>query len=288
MILTDLPDTAAPPAPLSTDQVACLGAVDDVLLDRLRHEVLTVPAGWQLSYGAYQSGGWATLSLLNGSGDPADVTITDCEQPVATSLLERMPATRGLLSGLNLAYMWVRLARLDGNAFLWEHRDYTELSTRERYRLHLPVCTNSSAYLVTGGTAVHMTAGRWWRLTPTYAHGVCNLRGPARLHLIADCYASDTLHRLAHAAELPSCAIRPLPAATADDLARHAQEAERLAVLGWVKAAERSLLQLPYRYALPEGHAYDMISDLHTGLGDAATAAAWQAKRTLMLTGVAA
>ncbi|MEO3863694.1 aspartyl/asparaginyl beta-hydroxylase domain-containing protein [Acrocarpospora sp. B8E8] len=287
MITTDLHDTATPTAAL-TDQVACLDLITDTRLERLRHEVLTVPADWQISYEEYQSGGWATLSLLNGSGDPADVTITDCQRPMATSLLERMPATRALLDELGLSYMWVRLARLDGNAFLWEHRDYTELDAVERYRLHLPILTNSSAYLVTGGMAVHMTAGLWWRLTPTYAHGVCNLRGPQRIHLIADCYDDEAMRRLTAGAHLPETGVRVLPAATDDDLFQHARTAADLAALGWVQAAERSLLQLTYRYALPEGDAYDMISDLHAGRGDAAAAAAWQAKKTLMLTGVRA
>ncbi|WP_214107278.1 aspartyl/asparaginyl beta-hydroxylase domain-containing protein [Acrocarpospora catenulata] len=287
MITTDLHDDTATSTAL-IDQVGCLASITDTRLERLRHEALTVPTDWQISYEEYQSGGWATLSLLNGSGDPADVTITDCERPVATLLLERMPATRALLDELGLSYMWVRLARLDSNAFLWEHRDYTELNTIERYRLHLPILTNSSAYLVTAGAAVHMTAGRWWRLTPTYAHGVCNLRGPQRIHLIADCYDDEALRHLTADAHLPETGVRILPTATPDELLQHAQTAADLAALGWVEAAERSLLQLFYHYALSEGHTYDMIRDLHAGRGDAAAAAGWQAKKAFMLTGVRA
>ncbi|MFH9400783.1 hypothetical protein ACH4JS_13570 [Streptomyces sp. NPDC017638] len=48
-----------------------------------------------------------------------------------------------------------------------------------------------------------MTGGRIWRLTPTYAHGVCNLLGPDRIHLIADVYGDDAYQRLAERAQMP-------------------------------------------------------------------------------------
>lgn len=264
------------------DQVACLDRLDDALLERLRHEVLTVPTGWKTEYGDYQSGGWGTLSLLNATGDPADVTIADCD-PVETSLLAAMPTARTLLRALGLRYMWVRLARLDANAFLWEHRDYTELDEVDRYRLHIPVVTNSSAFLVTGGTAVHMTAGRIWRLTPTYAHGVCNLLGPERIHLIADCYADRRLDELTADPQLPDSGVRRLPPATEADLARHARTAAGMAGLGYVQAAERYLLRLFYAYALPEGRVYDLIADLYEHRDDDVAASDWRAKKTLML-----
>ncbi|MEU6617488.1 aspartyl/asparaginyl beta-hydroxylase domain-containing protein [Streptomyces sp. NPDC004041] len=54
----------------------------------------------------------------------------------------------------------MRLARLEPNACLWEHCDYDELDEVERHRLHIPLHTNSSAFLVTGGTKVHMGGGR--------------------------------------------------------------------------------------------------------------------------------
>jgi len=84
--------------------------------------------------------------------------------------------------------MWVRLAKLTPNSFLWEHRDYADLPRTPRRRLHLPLFTNPSAVLVTGGAQINLTAGYLWRLLPTYAHGACNLLGPDRLHLIIDVY----------------------------------------------------------------------------------------------------
>lgn len=263
-------------------QIAQLDAVDSAQLERMRHEALTARAPWKAEYGAYQSGGWWTTSLMNASGHAADVTIGDCAaQP--TGLLQQMPATAAFLAALGLHFMWVRLARLEGNAFLWEHRDYDELDQVERHRLHIPLHTNSSAFLVTGGAKVHMAGGRIWRLTPTYAHGVCNLLGPDRIHLIADVYADDAYHRLASRPTLHPALAERLPAADEAVLGERFSTARNLATLGYAGAAERMLLRLFYTFALPEGTAYDLIAQLHASLGDMEAATRWEtAKRRLL------
>ncbi|WP_416973902.1 aspartyl/asparaginyl beta-hydroxylase domain-containing protein [Streptomyces sp. 4F14] len=264
-----------------SEQITQLQKLDNALVERMRHEALTAPAPWKAEYGEFQSGGWWTTSLMNASGDAADVRITDgAARP--TALLESMPATANLLAGLGLSYMWVRLARLEPNAFLWEHRDYDELDRVERYRLHVPLHTNSSAFLVTGGTKVHLDGGRIWQLTPTYAHGVCNLLGPDRVHLIADVYADNAYRRLARRAQEPPDAEH-LPCASEADLAERLAAARRLADLGFTPAAEQLLLRLFYSFALPEGTVYDLIAGLHTALGDSTAHQRWTAAKSKLL-----
>lgn len=264
------------------EQVGRVCALEGAVLDRMRHEALTVPEGWVAEYGEFQSGGWWTLSLFNASGDPADVTIADCDA-VPTSLLERMPMTRALLDSLGLVYMWVRLAKLAPNSFLWEHRDYGELSDRERHRLHIPLQTNPSAGLVLGGAKVRLAVGDLWRLVPTNAHGACNLLGPDRIHLILDCYGNDGFVELARQSRLHDGDAVMLPSASEVDLDRHVEDAVRLARLGYTKTAERSLLRLYYRYSLPEGRVYDLLASMHTALAQPERAQAWQAKKNLVL-----
>lgn len=268
-------------------QIACLQTIDASLLERLRHEALTVPdeRAWVDEYSKFQSGGWSTLSLLNDSGSPGDVRIRDCN-PIETTLLQRMPVTRNFLESLGIRYMWVRLARLRPNSFLWEHRDYNELNGSERQRLHIPLMTNSSASLVTGGVRVHLRPGRLWRLAPTHVHGACNLLGPDRYHLLLDCYSDDRLAELTANEWLDRDDVVIMPSAADSELERHRQKALSLARLGYSQSAEKYLLRLFYEHALPEGRIYDLIASLYDELGDGDMAGEWRGNK-LTLLGVA-
>jgi hypothetical protein len=263
-------------------QIAHLEQIDKARVEQLRHEALTAPVPWTAEYGLYQSGGWWTASLMNATGNAADVTIHDCAAK-PTELLEHMPATAELLAGLGLSYMWVRLARLEANAFLWEHRDYRELRQVRRHRLHLPLRTNSSAFLVTGGIKIHLASGGIWRLTPTHAHGVCNLLGPDRIHLIADVYHDGAYRRLAEKASLHRSQIEPLPAAPPNVLNDHLAAARQLASGGAADAAERLLLRLFYSYAMPEGAVYDLIARMYAESGDSQTVSRWLSTKNTVL-----
>lgn len=273
---------ARTPSPAALQQVARVDRLDAGLLERLRHEALTVPTGWVTEYGRYQSGGWWTLSLLNDSGVPTEVTIKDCD-PVETTLLQRMPVTRKFLSSLGVRYMWARLAKLGPNSFLWEHRDYAELNDLERYRLHVPLVTNSSAALVTGGAKIHLSAGHLWRLTPTHVHGACNLFGPDRVHLILDCYTNGGLARLTASEPLCDTDVVALPTGTTAQLGEHLATARGLANLGYEGSAEKYLLRLFYEYALPEGCVYDLIASLYDALKYTAKAEVWRTNKAVLL-----
>jgi Aspartyl/Asparaginyl beta-hydroxylase len=264
-------------------EVAALRRLEPSLVERLRHEALTVPRDWVVEYGDYQNGGWHTLSLMNDTGDPRDVTIRDCREPQPTTLLTQMPAVRELLDGLGVRCMWARLARLDHGAFLWEHRDYGELDEVERHRLHIPMVTSPSAYLVVGGTKVHMSVGRVWRLTPTSPHGVCNRLGPSRIHLIIDCYADAAFQALDDGEKAAPGDVTLLPEPTTPVIDETFATAASLAELGYSHAAETTLLGLFYQYAMPEGRTYDLIADMYAGLHRDGDAERWRSKKNVML-----
>ncbi|MFE7752139.1 aspartyl/asparaginyl beta-hydroxylase domain-containing protein [Streptomyces sp. NPDC057428] len=263
-------------------QVARLVDLEESLVEQMRAEALGAPTRGTVAYGEYQSGGWWTASLMNHSGDPHDVVIGD-GRPGPTTLLDRMPVTAGFLAGLGLDFMYVRLARLEAHSYLWEHRDYAELNERGRHRLHVPLVTNPSAVLVTAGARVHMAAGALWRLTPSQAHGVRNVTGPDRLHLIADVYTDDAYRALAHRPHLRARDAVALPVMTAADRSRLMKRASELAGLGFVTSAEQVLLRAYYAYALPEGRAYDLICELHAGRGADTEAARWERAKNHLL-----
>ena len=288
MIGQDEPMAYVPPlsVPARSDetigQIARVGEVDRRILERVRHEVVTARTPWVEDYSPYQSGGWWTASLLNASGAGDDVTISDCE-PRPTGLLEGMPATKQLLASLQLSYMWVRIARLSPNSFLWEHRDYADLDSRSRVRLHIPLVTNPSAVIVVQGVRVHLRTGHLWRLNPTLAHGAANLIGPDRFHLVIDAYVDTRSTELEHGATLTDSDAQRLPTPSDDEISGFVHTARELAELGFVGSAERYLLRLLYRYMLPEGTPYDLLVDLHQELGDDDRAAHWRHLRAVLL-----
>ncbi|WP_331759867.1 aspartyl/asparaginyl beta-hydroxylase domain-containing protein (plasmid) [Streptomyces sp. NBC_01525] len=288
-MVTTLPTTAAAtevPADAGrtevVDQVARLADLVEPVVEQLRAEALGAPTRGVVAYGAYQSGGWWTASLLGRSGDPSDAVIGD-GKPRPTSLLEAMPATARFLDGLGLDFMWVRLARLEPHSYLWEHRDYAELRDTGRHRLHIPLVTNPSAVLITAGARVHMAAGALWRLTPSQAHGVCNTTGPDRLHLIADVYEDDAYRALADRPHLRDGDAADLPEMTGAQRAALLSRAGQLADLGFTTAAEQTLLRTYYAYALPEGGAYDLIAELHEGRHGDADARRWREAKAHLL-----
>lgn len=268
-------DTAEHVLAALVGQVARLADLDSGVLETVRSEAMAAERG-VVAYEEYQTGGWWTVSLLNHSGDPHDTVIGD-GRPSATSLLDRMPATKRFLASLDLDFMYVRLARLAGHSYLWEHRDYAELSDAGRHRLHIPLVTNPSAVLVTAGAQVHMAAGALWRLTPTVAHGVRNTTGPDRLHLIADVYTGTATYAdlAAHPLLHPGDAT-VLPAMADADRERLLTEALRMADLGFTAPAEQYLLRSFFDFAAPEGTAYGLAAELHRRRGDTQRAAWWR------------
>lgn len=264
------------------EQVARIRDLDLRLLDRVSREALSLDRNWTVEYERWQSGNWQTVSLYNDSGDPGDVTIRDCAAR-ETTVMEHLPATRELLDSFGLKYMWVRIARLPANTFLWEHSDYRDLADLERHRLHIPLHTNRSATLTLGGARVHLGYGSIWRLVPTNRHGACNFSGPDRLHIIMDCYADDAFRDLTSNLTLDDNDIQWLPEATDGEIAAHLDEAVTLGKLGYHQAAEHLLLKLFYHYSMPEGMGYDLVIRAYEMMGEDARAAEWRLEKKVKL-----
>jgi hypothetical protein len=266
------------------NQVASLATFTLESLDMVREEALRVDVPWIEEYGDHQSGGWWTVSLFNGSGVPTDVQIRDgtC---VPTSLLQSMPRTRELIEGLGLKVMWVRLARLSANSFLWEHVDYGELEPVDRHRLHIPLITNQSARFVIMGRSMNLTVGNLWRLESINPHGVCNLYGPDRIHIVIDCYEDAVLRRLIEQKQLSNENALCLPSVVDSLLLQVVRDAGKLLDLGFTRAAEFHLLRLFFEYSMPVGMPYDLIVDLYAARRLDEAALSWKNRKEVMLGG---
>jgi hypothetical protein len=265
-----------------TEQVSQIFRLEDAQLRALQREVAGLDAQWTNVYSEYHTGGWLTLSLLNRTSKPTDTIIEDCE-PVETSLLERMPETRALLSGLGFRYMWARLAKLEVNAFMHEHRDYQELRNEPRLRLHIPVLTNPFSSIVIDRTRIHLALGYIWKLNPMHRHAAANFGKEPRIHIILDCYVDDSLEALLSAETLDPICVYGLPVPSEREIEETMLTAKRLAANGDHSLAEHSILKLFHEYNLAEGFAYDLVSRMYGALGDTHKSELWRHNKARFL-----
>lgn len=265
-----------------TEQVSQIARLDDQTLLAVRDEVVQLDEQWTNVYSEYHTGGWQTLSLLNSTSNPSDTVIEDCK-PIETSLLQRMPQTRSLLRGLGFSYMWARLARLETDSFLLEHRDYQELKDVRRLRLHIPLVVNPFASLVINNTRIHLALGYIWKLNPLHRHGACNFGKEARIHIILDCYVDEVLDALVHAETLDPICVYNLPVPANGEIEKVFSTAKSLAAAGDSRFAEYHLLKLFHEYNLEEGFAFDLVARMYDSIGDFEKGELWRQKKSTFL-----
>lgn len=261
------------------EQVSQIYELPENVVQRLTHEILMADLPWREAYSDYQSAGWKTASLLNASGKSDDVVISDC-QAVGTDALQLMPTTENLIRSLNLDYMWVRVARLEPNSFLWEHRDFSDLKRVPRLRLHIPLQTHPDSYLVLAGQRIFMKSGFIWKLNPTVPHGVCNRSPVPRLHLILDCYVNETIRNWLETERLDSSLTQKLPNIDTKPILA---KAAALMNLGYNTCAEFLLLKTFHSNFQAEGQGYDYIIKSYQEKSEARLAKQWMSKKKMFL-----
>jgi Aspartyl/Asparaginyl beta-hydroxylase len=264
------------------NQISRVAVVDDATLQGIQQEVLSLNEPWTRVYNDYHSGGWWTLSLLNNTSNPHDALIEDCV-PKETSLLAKMPVTKAFLQNLGLKYMWVRLAKLEPNSFMWEHCDYQELQNVQRFRLHVPIITTPDSTLIINVAKIHLNAGYIWKLNPTHRHASGNLGSEARIHILMDCYLNEALENMLNAEDLDEACVVNLPV-TSDSTLEHALDVcEGLARMGYHNVAEHHLLKMYHLYNLEQGRGYDLVSQMYESLQDQERQELWQSNKAIFL-----
>jgi hypothetical protein len=263
-------------------QLSRVAMIDSSMLQRLQQEVLTIAESWTRVYTDYHSGGWWTLSLLNNTGNPRDAMIEDCV-PIETTLLHKMPITKTFLRSLGLKYMWVRLAKLEPNSFMWEHCDYQDLSQVQRFRLHVPIITNPGSTLIINNSKVHLEAGYIWKLNPIHRHAAGNFGSEARIHILIDCYVDSTLRNLLQSEQLDGACVVSLPVPAGITLEHAVELCGSLARMGYTTLAEHHLLKMYHLYRLEHGGAYDLVSQMYESIHDQRRKELWQNNKTKFL-----
>lgn len=262
------------------NQISQIMIISNEVLAKIEREIILLNLPWTEAYKDYQSSGWKTVSLLSRSGDARDLIIDD-GTPIETDVLHALPSLKKFVNNLGLKYMWARLARLEPNSYLWEHRDYTELKNERRQRLHLPIQTNKDAQIILSGHQINLGYGFLWKLNPQVPHGACNKGSTARIHLIIDCYVEEKLENLINDQWLDSEFITPLP--EINPKSEDEKVAKNLAKLEFYQTAERLLLKSYHCQAQSEGACYDKIINMYKELGHIEKSDIWISKKNQFL-----
>jgi hypothetical protein len=267
----DSSESASPKAARTTEDylkfISRLKSLDGFILDALQREVLSPNIEWHEPYSEYASPGLQVAVLLSPDGEENNFSWKDCKAPKETPLLARLVTVKQLLAGFGFNIMASRLLRLQPGTFLHEHRDYVYLEEVPRYRLHVPIVTNSQAQIVMPGTTVHMSRGSLWKLNPKEAvHSACNFGLEARIHLMMDCYVNDALADLVTHEALPVDSVKELPVLTADDKARILADGRKLVQDGQQEAAEDLILRQFCYFDLNGETTYQLLYELYGGL----------------------
>jgi hypothetical protein len=271
------------------ENIAQLKRVEDHWLDQIVTELsgkdVDLESLWREPYPEYGSAGLKVATLLNPTGEQENFDYRDCRSPVVTPLLEKLPSLLSFFKESGLEVMGARLLRLDPGTFLHEHRDFVYLEPVPRYRLHLPLVTNASAFITSPGINVHFERGFLWKLDPKQTvHSACNFGGVPRIHLMLDCYVNDVLTALLQGQFLDERLKHKLPRLSDEKKTELLNEAGQLLEQSThgradlVTAAEEVLLKTFCQYDLHDHGltSYDLIFELFKSQAFVARKEYWQ------------
>ena len=248
------------------DHVSQIAVIDSKTLYNISQEIALAKINFKQSYSDYQSGGWHTAMLYNGSGNAAVNEIAEGHAK-PTEIMEQLPQTKAFLEKLGLDYFAVRVAKADPGAYLWEHKDYIELGASNKLRLHLPVKSNPQACMQFSNFSVQMATGYLWKLSPVVNHAISNEGPEERIHLILDCYVNENLENMVARETLSDKYVRSLPVMDAAEKDRVLAHCRELVFRGGIAATEDFLLKTFHHYDLEDQTSYDLLVEFYKGLG---------------------
>lgn len=248
------------------DHISQIAVIDPKALESIAQEITLANIPYKQSYSEYQSGGWHTAMLYNGSGKAAHNEIAE-GQAKPTEVMEQLPATKAFLDKLGLDYFAVRVAKADPDAYLWEHKDYIELGPSNKLRLHLPVASNSKARMQFNNFSVHMAPGYLWKLSPVVNHAISNEGDESRVHLILDCYVNENLENLVAREMLSDKYVKPLPVMDDQEKEKIISKSKDILFNKGVSSAEDAMLKTFHAYDLGDQTSYDLLVDFYKEQG---------------------
>lgn len=242
------------------DLISKLSPIEIATLDKIQNEIESASIVWHQPYSEYASSGLEIAVLMSPDGRLDNFSWDDCENPLDSELLAKMPVLRRLLKSFGFKIMASRLLKLSPGTFLHEHRDYVYLKQVDRYRLHIPVITNSDAHIIMPGKKVHMDRGFLWKLDPkNTVHSASNFGGEHRIHIMMDCYLNENLESLLKSQKLEVASIEALPLADDSLLSQWIEEAKVILKDKDLVEAEEFLLKKFCLFDLQGKTTFDLL-----------------------------
>src|SRR5271170_697630 len=168
----------------------CVRLAVSVDAQRLMDEVRRLPGDVWGSAGGRVGVHRAAEALFLRGHAPAEGDLPVTDRPV----LDLLPYIRSIIEGLLAAEpLRCLLARLPADTVIAPHVDRAPYFSKT-LRVHMPVETNESVYMVADGLSYSMAEGEVWVLNNSGVHAVWNAHPTrARTHLIWDCLPSPSL-----------------------------------------------------------------------------------------------
>ena len=132
------------------------------------------------------AGDWSGIALRSASGSTTDINTVAPHAFTDTPLLGRCPYFRTILDGFACGIETVRLLALSPGSVIKEHRDLGLGYEHGRFRLHIPITTDSDVAFVVDGSRLQMDAGQCWYANFSLPHSVQHHGTTRRIHLVID------------------------------------------------------------------------------------------------------
>ncbi len=132
------------------------------------------------------------MLLLRG-GDKGNSEDFLSDEVFDKPLLDKLPYMKSLIaeSGPFGPAIYAFIFKTKANGVTLRHQDTIE-KWQDMYRIHIPIYTNSGAFLIAGEHSQHFSAGHAWTFNNQTDHGVVN-GNEERAHLIFDVVYSEKM-----------------------------------------------------------------------------------------------
>ena len=143
--------------------------------------------------GPYHNGKWNRVGLVAPSGDPSRTYPRPGETNEPTPILKALPTLQRIFALFEGPVRAASISRMEPGAKVTWHRDVRQSADVEYARLHLPIITNKGAKMALAHQTTHLHAGELWYGDFTFPHRVDNDSGEARIHIMFDVPARESL-----------------------------------------------------------------------------------------------